>query len=95
VELSELAGIRRAQIEKMKAFLSRTTDRGRKAYGHYPADQPRSCLFVSLGRRHFLDRSRSTPGAKKRLGRLGPYHLPAKNKKFEEPYLPPSQNIKF
>lgn len=46
VELSELVGIRRAGVEKMKACLSRTTDRGRKAYGHYPQDQARSCIFV-------------------------------------------------
>jgi putative DNA primase/helicase len=46
VELAELAGIGRRQIQKVKALLSRTTDRGRKAYGHYPQDQARSCIFV-------------------------------------------------
>src|SRR5262249_31738922 len=43
VSYSELDG---AQVEKVKAKLSRTTDRGRKANGHYPQDQPRSCVFV-------------------------------------------------
>ncbi|MBX3430803.1 MAG: hypothetical protein KF779_14565 [Hyphomonadaceae bacterium] len=46
VELSELAGIGRGEIERIKAFVSRTHDRARPAYGRITVDQPRRCVFI-------------------------------------------------
>jgi hypothetical protein len=45
-ELSELAGLRRTEIETLKAFLSKTADNSRPAYGRFRKDQPRRCIFV-------------------------------------------------
>ncbi|MFN3462683.1 MAG: VapE domain-containing protein [Terricaulis sp.] len=46
VELSELAGISRGEVERIKAFVSRTHDRARPAYGRITVDQPRRCVFI-------------------------------------------------
>jgi predicted P-loop ATPase len=46
VELAELAGMRRADSEKVKAFASRTHDRARAAYARFTDDQPRRCIMV-------------------------------------------------
>jgi predicted P-loop ATPase len=45
-ELSELAGLKRTDIETLKSFLSRTTDNARPAYGRFRTDQPRRCIFI-------------------------------------------------
>jgi Virulence-associated protein E len=45
-ELSELAGLRRTEVETIKNFLSKTEDNARPAYGRYYRDQPRRCIFV-------------------------------------------------
>jgi predicted P-loop ATPase len=45
-ELSELAGLRRTEIETVKSFLSKTADNARPAYGRFRSDQPRRCIFV-------------------------------------------------
>jgi predicted P-loop ATPase len=45
-EISELTGIRKAAVEKVKQFISRRTDRARAAYAHYVVDQPRQCVFI-------------------------------------------------
>ena len=46
-ELAELAGRSRADIGKMKAFLSRLDDKGvRLAYRRNPEPMPRRCIFV-------------------------------------------------
>jgi Virulence-associated protein E len=45
-ELSELAGLRRTEIETVKSFLSKTADNARPAYGRYRSDRPRRCIFV-------------------------------------------------
>jgi len=45
-EIAELQGMKRAEIEKVKAFVSRTFDRERKAYGHFRTEVPRSCVFI-------------------------------------------------
>jgi hypothetical protein len=44
-ELADLAGMRRADVEKVKAFASRTHDRARPAYGRRRVDAPRRCVF--------------------------------------------------
>lgn len=43
-ECAELAGIRRADVETVKAFLSRSVDRHRKAYGRIVTNQPRHSI---------------------------------------------------
>ena len=45
-ELSELDALQRADIAKVKAFLSRTTDRFRPPYGRRVIEAPRQCVFV-------------------------------------------------
>lgn len=46
VELAELVGIRRGDIERVKAFMSRTHDHYRPPYGVRWIDQPRQCVFA-------------------------------------------------
>jgi predicted P-loop ATPase len=46
-EIADLAGIRRAEVEHVKAFASRTCDRARPAYGHSRIDRPRTCIFFA------------------------------------------------
>ena len=45
IECSELAGMKKAQIEEVKALLSRQVDRARPAYGRLPIEAPRQCVF--------------------------------------------------
>ena len=56
VEIGELAGMRKADIEKVKAFLSTTDDQYRAAYGHWVESHPRSCVIVATvnGERGYL-----------------------------------------
>jgi len=46
-EISELSGMRRAEIEHVKAFASRKKDRARPAYGRYMVTQPRRTVFFA------------------------------------------------
>jgi Virulence-associated protein E len=46
VEASELSGMRRGEIEHIKAMLSRTHDRARMAYDRAVTDAPRQCVFI-------------------------------------------------
>jgi hypothetical protein len=46
-ELAELTGIRKAEVERVKAFASRTHDKARPAFGHFRVDQPRRCVFFA------------------------------------------------
>jgi hypothetical protein len=45
-EIGELTGIRKADVEKVKQFISRQSDKARAAYAHYVVDQPRQCVFI-------------------------------------------------
>lgn len=45
-EISELTGIRRAAVDKIKHFLSRIEDRARPAYGHFRVDLKRHGICV-------------------------------------------------
>jgi predicted P-loop ATPase len=45
-ELSELAGMKRTDVETLKNFLSKTEDSARPAYGRFRTDQPRRGIFV-------------------------------------------------
>ena len=46
VEVGEMAGSTRAELESLKAFLSRTEDRQRLAYRRDPETLPRRCIIV-------------------------------------------------
>jgi predicted P-loop ATPase len=46
VEVPELKGMRKAEIEHVKATLSRTHDRARKAYGRYTDEVPRQFILI-------------------------------------------------
>ncbi len=46
VELPELDSIRRSDVAKIKAFMSRRTDRFRPPYGRRVIEQPRQCVFA-------------------------------------------------
>lgn len=45
-ELGELSGMNKADIARLKAFVSRQVDRGRPAYGRYREDRPRQVVFI-------------------------------------------------
>ncbi len=45
-EVGELVGLRKADVEHVKNFLSRTKDRARPAYGRYVEERPRRCIFI-------------------------------------------------
>lgn len=52
VEIGEMAGARRADVESLKAFLSRTDDGSiRMAYKHYTEPMPRRCVVVGTADR--------------------------------------------
>jgi Virulence-associated protein E len=44
-EISDLSGIRKAEVESVKAFASRTHDRARPAYGRTLIESPRRCVI--------------------------------------------------
>jgi predicted P-loop ATPase len=46
-ECADLSGLKRAEVEKVKAFCSRTHDRARAACGHFVTEQPRRCIFFA------------------------------------------------
>ncbi|MCK1669249.1 MULTISPECIES: virulence-associated E family protein [unclassified Bradyrhizobium] len=45
-ENADLAGMKKAEVEQVKAYASRQIDRGRPAYGRFPKKQPRHCIDV-------------------------------------------------
>jgi predicted P-loop ATPase len=45
VEIAELSGMKRADVEHVKALLSRQIDRARMAYGRFTVEVPRQCGF--------------------------------------------------
>jgi len=46
MEIGELAGIRKAEVEAVKSFLSRQRDIYRPAYGRRTVEHPRQCIVV-------------------------------------------------
>lgn len=51
IELPELSAIRRSDTEAVKAFLSRTEERYRPAYGRAEVVEPRRCIFAGTTNR--------------------------------------------
>lgn len=45
-EISEMMGLKKSDLDRLKAFISRTTDRARPAYGRSRIDSPRRCVFI-------------------------------------------------
>jgi predicted P-loop ATPase len=46
IEIAELDSISRADVSRIKAFMSRTTDRFRPPYSRRVIEQPRQCIFA-------------------------------------------------
>lgn len=46
IEVGELAGMRRAEAETIKLFISKQADRFRPAYGRRIQEYPRQCIFI-------------------------------------------------
>ena len=46
IELGELSAMRRGEVERVKAFLSRREDHYRPSYGPRSQDFPRQCVFI-------------------------------------------------
>lgn len=56
VEIGELAGMKKADIEKVKAFLSTSDDKYRPSYGKVVESHPRQCIIIATvnGERGYL-----------------------------------------
>ena len=46
IEIEEMAGMRKADMDTLKAFLSTLNDRYRPPYGRVPENHPRQCVFI-------------------------------------------------
>lgn len=46
-EFSELSAIARSELEAVKSFVSRSSDRFREKYARHPTDHPRTCSFIA------------------------------------------------
>jgi len=46
VEIDELSGMNRSEIDQVKSFVTTTIDRYRKPYGIVAEDHPRKCIFI-------------------------------------------------
>lgn len=47
VEIGELAGMKKAEIERMKSFITTTDDKYRPSYGRVVESHPRQCIMVA------------------------------------------------
>ena len=51
IELPELSAMRRSDTEAIKAFMSRSEERFRPAYGRTEVVEPRRCVFIGTTNR--------------------------------------------
>ena len=58
-ELGEVEGFGRAEVNKIKAFVSRQVDRSRMAYGRFAEERPRQCVFIGTTneKKYFRDQT--------------------------------------
>ena len=63
IEVSELQGFKNAEVETIKSFLSRQSDRYRPAYGRLLKEFPRQCVF--FGSTNTPDFLRDTTGGRR------------------------------
>ena len=55
MEIGELAGMRKAEAETIKLYISKQSDRFRPAYGRRQQEFPRQCIFIgTTNETHFL-----------------------------------------
>ena len=56
IEIAELAGMKKADVEKVKGFLSTTDDKYRPSYGRSVESHPRQCIIIASvnGERGYL-----------------------------------------
>lgn len=73
VEAGELRGMKKNDVESLKAFLSRTSDRARRVYGHLTEEVPRQ--FIIVGTTNSDKYLRDSTGNRR--------FLPVKTKKFD------------
>lgn len=59
VEIPEMAGMAKADIERIKAFVTTQVDRFRQAYGRRVENYPRQCVFFPTSNKNDLLRDRS------------------------------------
>lgn len=60
VEMGELAGLKKAEVENVKLFISKRQDRYRPAYGKRVNEYPRQCVFIATTNE--IDFLKSTTG---------------------------------
>ena len=48
LELGELAGLKKVDVETVKAFITRQDDKFRHSYGYSVEDHPRQCIICLL-----------------------------------------------
>jgi predicted P-loop ATPase len=60
VEASELSGMRRSDVEHLKSFLGRTSDRARLSYDRLTTERPRQ--FIAIGTTNAVHYLRDTTG---------------------------------
>jgi predicted P-loop ATPase len=58
-EVADLAGLKRTEVEQVKAFASRTHDRARPAYGRAQVDLPRRGIIAATTNEHTYLRSQT------------------------------------
>lgn len=59
IEMAELTGVRKADVNKAKQFVSKRKDRFRVAYGHRVEEFPRQCVFAGTSNTHNFLRDQS------------------------------------
>jgi putative DNA primase/helicase len=58
-EMGEMKATKKAEVEALKAYLSRQVDKGRQAYGRHTEDHPRQCIIVATTNEHEFLRDRT------------------------------------